>query len=233
MDLPSVIAEVAKAGYSGIEADAPESPERLDQIRSALQGKDLVYAGGHCDIQQLGDLAEVESLANSVASLGGRFLLVSGHDGTLEEYRAGAEILNQAGARCREAGVSLCYHNHAWEFSRTGGTRPIDLLIAETNPDLVNLCPDIYWVHVGGQDPADFISRHRDRCPYFHLKDGLGEDQIKEFRELGRGCVDLKAALDAALSTRPQWIVVEQDSTKGDPAESVRVSREYLNTFGL
>ncbi|UCC69603.1 MAG: sugar phosphate isomerase/epimerase, partial [Armatimonadota bacterium] len=218
---------------AGIEADAPATPERLEQIRSALQGTDLLYAGGHSSIKQLADLAAVESLASSVASLGGGFLLVSGRFDTLEEYRAGADTLNQAGARCREAGVRLCYHNHAWEFSQTDGRRPIDLLIAETDPDLVSFCPDVYWVHVGGDDPADFISRHRDRCPYFHFKDGLGGDQTREFRELGRGCMELKAALDAALSVGPEWIVVEQDSTRRDPAQSSRISREYLRTLGV
>jgi len=54
---------------------------------------------------------------------------------------------------------------------------------------------------------------------------------MREFRELGRGCVDIKAALDTALAAAPRWIITEQDSTKGDPAESARISRDYLKTL--
>jgi sugar phosphate isomerase/epimerase len=168
-----------------------------------------------------------------VSALGGRFLLVSGHFDKLEACREAARILDEAGRRCRDSGVTLCYHNHAWEFGKLDGARPIDLLIAESDPELVKLCPDVYWVHVGGDVPAQFIARHRDRCPYFHFKDGLGGERSRAFRELGRGCVDVKAALEAALACNPEWIVTEQDHTDGDPGDSIRISRECLKSLGL
>ena len=232
-DRSGVLAQVAKAGYAGIEAGAPGGPEEVERLRAAVAGAGLVYAGGHCGVHQLSDPEVVEALATSVSALGGRFLLVSGRFENLDGYREGARVLSRAGARCRDAGVTLCYHNHAWEFQPIEGRRPIDLLIAESDPEAVRLCPDIYWIQVGGQAPADFIAQHRDRCPYFHFKDGLGGERAGEFRELGRGAVDVPSALQAALACSPEWIVTEQDSTEGDPADSVRISRECLRELGL
>lgn len=232
-DLAGVLREVAEAGYDGFEGGAPAGPDEVDRVRAALDGTGLAFAGGHSGMAQLEDGALVSRMAGSVKALGGDFLMVSGRFDSLEGYRAGAATLNQAGRRCRDAGVTLCYHNHSWEFEPSDGARPIDVLIGETDPQLVKLCPDVYWVHVGGDDPAAFVRQHRDRCPYFHFKDGQGGERYQEFLELGRGCVDLPAALQAALACQPAWVVVEQDSTRGEPADSIAASRRYLRSLGL
>jgi len=232
-DLPAVLAEIAAAGYAGIEGGAPTGPDQVARIRDTLERSNLAYAGGHCGLDQVKDPSVVETLARSVKDLGGRFLLVSSHADSLDRYRAAARTLNQAGALCREAGVTLCYHNHNWEFHEIEGVQPIHLLIEQTDPQLVALCPDVYWVHVGGEHPEQFIARYRDRCPYFHFKDGLGPDQPREFRPLGMGRVNLERALKAALTCHPEWITIEQDHTDGRPAEAIRTSRQYLRSLGL
>jgi len=232
-DLPRVLKEAAQAGYAGIEDGAPTEPSELEKWRGALNEAGLACAGGHSGLDQLGDLDRVRKMARGIRDLGGRFLMASGRYEDLEGYRKGARILTEAGRACREAGVTLCYHNHYWEFQPIDGTRPIDILISEADPAVAKLCPDVYWVHVGGEDPARFIAAHRDRCPYFHFKDGMAGERFSEFRELGQGVVDLKAALEAALSCNPEWVTVEQDTTQRTPAESIRMSRDYLRSLGL
>jgi len=232
-DLAGVAAEGAAAGYAGIEGGAPTDPQQVAHIQEALQREGLAYAGGHCGLDQLKDASLVRTMALSVRELGGGFLLVSGHAEGLDGYRAAAATLNNAGGICREAGVSLCYHNHAWEFDEVDGTRPIHFLMEKTDPDLVKLCPDVYWVHVGGEVPGEFVARYRERCPYFHFKDGLAEDRSSGFLPLGQGRVGLEDTLKAALTCRPEWITVEQDHTEGKPVEAIRASREYLRSLGL
>jgi sugar phosphate isomerase/epimerase len=234
-DLPGVLADVAAAGYDGFESGAPVGGEEADRLRSAMQDTALGYVGGHCGEDQWMDPGTVAAVARSVADLGGGFVFASGGFSwrTIEEYRNGAAALTEAGRRCRDAGVKLCYHNHAWEFGELDGQRPIHFLMEQTDTALVKLCPDVYWVHVGGEDPAQFIVRYGKRSPCFHFKDGLGGERFREFRELGRGCVDLESALAAALACAPQWIITEQDTTEGDPAESARISRNYLSSVGL
>ena len=50
--------------------------------------------------------------------------------------------------------MTFCYHNHAWEFEELGGEKGIHRLIARTDPALVQPCVDLYWVHIGGENPV-------------------------------------------------------------------------------
>jgi len=232
-DLGAVLAAVARAGYDGVEIGMPASQKQVDEMRMALSDSGLSLMGAHSGFVSWDDSDVVSQRISAVKDLGGRFAISSGRFKTLEEYREAARLMNQVGKQCLDAGLIFCYHNHAWEFTEMQGEKPIHMLMTETDPRLVSLCPDVYWVDVGGEKPATFIARYQERCPCFHFKDGLGGRQFREFRELGQGNMDLPAALEAALACDPEWIVTEQDQTKLEPAESVRISREYLRRLGV
>ena len=232
-DLPGVLAEVESAGYDGFEGGGLDSTEDAGRVQAALEGRGVAYVGAHTSMKALSDPEVAETLARRLKSLGGEFLMVSGRAESLAEYRAAAKALLAAGERCRDLGVTLCYHNHAWEMRETEGALPLEVLAAETDPDIVKLCPDVYWIHVAGHQPEEFLARYRTRCPCIHLKDGLSGEGPREFRELGRGRLNLKPILQAALACSPAWLIVEQDSTKGEPVESIRISRDYLRSLGV
>jgi len=234
-DLPGVLRDVAGAGYAGFEGGAPAAQAEFERLQATVKQSRVTYIGGHCG---LGDLSDVEALRKRIGrvkALGGGFLISSGDSrlNTLDGYLDAAKKLDQAGRLCQEQGITFCYHNHHWEFRKVNGAVAMHAMIAATDPKLVKLCTDVYWVHVGGEKPAEFIDCYRDRCIYFHFKDGTGGDGAGDFRELGRGAVDTPAALKAALSCDPAWIVVEQDTTQIDPTESCRISREYLKSLGI
>jgi len=94
----------------------------------------------------------------------------------------------------------------------------------------VQLNIDVYWVTIGGEDPAEFIERYHERAGYYHFKDGAPGPT---FTELGRGTVDLVAAREAALKYGAQWIVYEQDRTGLEPSEAVAASLAYLREIGF
>ncbi|HEX2863497.1 MAG TPA: sugar phosphate isomerase/epimerase, partial [Deinococcales bacterium] len=50
---------------------------------------------------------------------------------------------------------------------------------------------------------------------------------------LGRGLVDLKAVVNAAMEAGSGWLIVEQDECREPALESIRVSRDYLKGLGL
>jgi len=234
-DLAGVLSDVAKVGYAGFEGGAPAAPAEFEKLQATVKQSNIAYVGGHLG---LGDLADADTLRkriSNVKALGGGFLISSGNSGlkTIEAYLDAAKTLNEAGRLCQEQGIAFCYHNHHWEFRKIDGQVPMHAMIAATDPKLVKLCTDVYWVHVGGEKPAEFIECYRDRCVYFHFKDGTGGDGAGDFRELGRGAVDIPAALKAALACNPAWVVVEQDTTQIDPVESCRISRECLKSLGI
>ncbi|MFQ6098924.1 MAG: sugar phosphate isomerase/epimerase family protein, partial [Armatimonadota bacterium] len=166
-------------------------------------------------------------------AMNSKYLICSGvaqGDG-IERYERAAQTFNKVGERCRQAGITFCYHNHAWEFEDLDGVKGIHRLCQLTDPQLVKLCIDVYWVHIGGEDPAEFIQRYADRAGYYHFKDGGPAEEPgarPRFVELGRGTVDLPSAKDAALAAGADWIICEQDRTELDPSDSIRISRAYI-----
>ena len=109
----------------------------------------------------------------------------------------------------------------------------MEILSQETDPAYVKFNIDVFWVWYGGKDPAGFIRQHANRAGYYHFKDGkreTGSDGKAHpvFLELGRGDVDLKGAMAAALETSPTFVVAEQDNTELSPLEAVTISRDYM-----
>ncbi|MBM3459989.1 MAG: TIM barrel protein [Armatimonadetes bacterium] len=238
-DIGGVLREVAALGYAGAETGNLFRQEGdPDAVRALFQETGLALCGCHAGY---GEFQDGERLAENLAflqAMDSRYLMCSGvgdRSRGLAAYREASRVFNEVGKRCRDAGVAFCYHNHAWEFEdREGDTCGMDVLAAETDPALVKFCLDVYWIYHGQDDPVRFIQAHADRAVYFHFKDGVrAADGRAQFRELGCGEVDLKAAFAAASALQPAWIVYEQDRTDRTPTESSRVSREYLRSLGI
>jgi sugar phosphate isomerase/epimerase len=222
-DPEPILAGLAAAGYQAVEAGAPQP----QAFRRLLDRYGLVHAGLHTGPNGLDD---VEPMLRTLEATGGRHVCNSGNRRwdarSLADYRETIGVLNRAGKQLAKHGVSLHYHNHDFEFEplEETGQRPIDLLLEELDPAACDLCVDVAWVHRGGEDPAAFLRRHRERVGYLHLKDHAGET----WTELGRGEVDLPAVLAVLPELSVEFAVVEQDRTEGEPMTSMRVSREHL-----
>jgi len=142
------------------------------------------------------------------------------------------------GARCRQEGLSFCYHNHNHEFAAFDGEYGLDILLGNTDPQNLLLELDVMWATYGGADPAAVIRRYAGRCPILHVKDVVvvpgGADTSNErkdvqFTEVGTGVVPLQAVAEAAHECGVQWCVVEQDRMRDlAPMDSMRVSYENL-----
>jgi len=153
-----------------------------------------------------------------------------------------AETLNEAGKKSRAAGMTLAYHNHAFEFEPTpsGGTL-LDVLLASSDPKLVQLEMDVMWVQVGGGDPVALLEKYKNRVPLMHVKNlkaGVEKrynEQIPRdgFKEVGDGVIQFAPVLKTATKTGVKHFFVEQDQTPGNPLESLRTSYEYLHKLNF
>lgn len=148
-----------------------------------------------------------------------------------------ADTLNKAGEKCKASGMTLCYHNHAFEFEPVdGGGTLLDVLMKRADRKLVSLELDIMWSTVAGVDPVTVLEKYKGRVPLIHLKNvapGI-EKRYNEgvprtaFREVGDGVIDIPKVLKAAAATGVKHYFVEQDQTAGSPVEAVRKSFGYL-----
>ena len=236
-DLPGVLAAVQAVGYAGAEAggDGRGLPAG-EVLAAAFRNAGLALTGVHIGYAVCSDEARLAEHLDLLRQVGGHALICSGvgDRSSVAGYEAAAETFDHVGRRCREAGLTFRYHNHAWEFERLEGDKQgLYTLLERTSPDLVKLAIDVFWVHVSGLNPAAFIAAHYDRAGYYHFKDGALTPEGPTFIELGQGEVDLVSARDEALRHPLDWIVCEQDRSELEPQDSIRRSFDYLKQIGL
>jgi len=123
--------------------------------------------------------------------------------------------------------MALCYHNHRQEFRKLQGQTILER-IYDGAPHLQGE-PDTYWVQYGGSDPVRWCERLAGRLPLIHLKDFvINQENQPVFCEVGSGNLDFPRIVQAAEKSGCQWFIVEQDTTPGNPVDSLAESFRYL-----
>jgi len=227
-DLPGVLETLGDAGYAGAETGDLSGQISASELKQLLTSLGLELVGTHVGFDALH--TEVDRLADYLVEAGGNYLVSSGvgdRSKGLAVYEEAAPVMNEAGRKLGERGLTFCYHNHSWEFEKFDGQPALLRLYELTDPEVVKLCVDTYWVHHGGEDAADFVARYARRVAILHLKDMKDET----FAEVGEGVLDFAGILKAVEGQAVEWAVVEQDRTQRTPEESVRMSRRYLRDW--
>ncbi|GAB4438413.1 MAG: myo-inosose-2 dehydratase [Anaerolineae bacterium] len=231
-NLSQILGEVAAAGYDGFEIGAQHldlsRPAALSDL-AASHGLRVVgiHVGGeiHNPESVRAALAQLETTVAFATAAGADFIPFSGK---LKPNKSAAELaqqaanLNRLGELCSRHGLTLCYHNHHWEIE--SDCAELRHICAHTDPALVSLCLDVGWVQRAGGQPLAVVQEFLPRVGYFHLKDTTAA----EWREVGHGDVDFAALLPWLKARFDGWLVVEQDDTQRAPAESARISRDFL-----
>ena len=135
------------------------------------------------------------------------------------DWTAIAQRLNEAGAKLSRVGLRLGYHNHNAEFTRLpNGRLAYELLVAETDPKLVDFELDLGWARSAGLDPSvipwlrarDVAVMGSDHPQYVSPGPaGLPAGAIHDFALIHLGLplfdnCDLEALADAA-AVRKRW----------------------------
>ncbi len=231
-DFRGTVRKVAQIGYAGVEL-AGTGGLTADEMANLLAETGLKLAGSHVGLQPLESSLD-EVIAYNVAIrnpyVGVPMLPREMHNP--EGFRRAASIMNSVAPTLQEAGLTLYYHNHAFEFEVVDGERGIDILLTETDPGLVKFECDVYWVHYGGDDPAKLIRDNSGRFPLIHLKDMVGVGDKRTFAEVGEGTIDFQPIFEASEAQGAAWYIVEQDICAGPSLESARISFENLKKWG-
>ena len=159
--------------------------------------------------------------------------------GSAKEVRSLASRLNEAGRALKEEGLSLLYHNHNVELLRTEeGERAMDILLSETDENLVGFEFDSYWFTDGGADAKQWMEKLGKRMKLWHVTDrgtrqkGAAMTPIlkADSMELGCGNMDLVGLLSVARKCGTAGIVLESHKnwTNKDPVKSLEMSAKWL-----
>jgi sugar phosphate isomerase/epimerase len=153
----------------------------------------------------------------------------------LAGWLKGAQRLDAVGAKLREAGMRLSFHNHSGEFQKFPGDErtKLDILMESTKPE--NLCSelDLAWAAAAGADPAAYIRKFKGRCPVVHAKDVRIDGKKHTLKPLGQGSLKWPEIFAAGKEAGIEWYIYEQDSGEGTPFDYAKASYEFLSKQAL
>ena len=226
-DVDGTLARLKQIGYAEVET-AGFHGRTPAQFRQALDANGLAAPSAHMPLAEVRD--RTAATLDAAKAIGAQYVVLPWLEEkdrqTLDQYRAVADVLNRAGEAAKGAGLRMAYHNHDFEFVPIGGTRPIDLLLERTTPDLVSFELDLYWTVKAGGDPFAFFSRWPGRFPMVHVKDSAGPPEHRMV-DVGAGSIPFGRYFAQREQAGIRHYFVEHDVPK-DPFESLKASYGYV-----
>jgi sugar phosphate isomerase/epimerase len=226
-DVEATLARVAAIGYQEVEF-AGYFGRTPEQIKSTLAANGLSAPASHVSWESLEN--GWSRVLDEAARAGHTYVVVAWlpeDRRTLDDYRRWAGIFNEAGRAAQAAGLRYGYHNHDFEFTPTGDTLPYDVLLSETDPELVTLEMDLFWITKGGQDPLAYAERHPGRFQLVHVKD---MDAQGTMVDVGAGRIDFAAIFARSPQAGIRHYFVEHDQP-ADPFASIEASYRHLRAL--
>lgn len=225
-DIAGTLAHVAQIGYKEVEfaGYANKTPE---EIRDLLKQNGLTAPSTHVGLPAI--LKDPSKMFADSRVMGHEWVTVPSPPGrmqTIDDWKRLAGQFNDVGRQAHAAGIRFAYHNHNEEARPMGATTPLDALITETDPSLVDFEMDCYWVVNGGGNPLDYLARYPGRIKMIHAKDAAGPEH--KMVDVGAGSIDFKAILERGKDI--QHVFVEHDEPV-DPWASIAASYKYLSTL--
>ena len=233
-DLAHVLSAVAKIGYKEVELYWNLYSRPAGELRKMLDDHGLRAPSGHVDYNGF------ETKLDYARTLGFEYvvcpMLPEQMWNSLDGYKRAAQQFNTWGEMAKKLGMRFAFHNHNYEFKRLGDITGFELIVKETDPELVWLELDCYWLTQAGRDPVEELKRYAGRARMVHIKDrkpGFPASQVKDaaaehFTEVGTGTINWKAVIATARKTGVEHFFVEQDSTERPPLESIAISYRNL-----
>jgi sugar phosphate isomerase/epimerase len=223
-DVAATLRTVGEVGYSEVETAGlfGHSPA---QFRDLLDQAGLVSPAAHVQLNELRD--DQEATFATAQTIGQRWLIVPWLEQgmrTPEGYQRVAAELNQAGAAAAQRGLRVGYHNHEFEFEAlAGGRSGYDILLDETDAELVDMELDLYWAVHAGHDPVNLFERHPGRFRLCHVKDMADPQGEMRMVAVGEGDIDFARIFGHAENAGLEHFFVEHDNPD-DSLESIRTS---------
>jgi len=226
-DFDGTLAKVAAVGFREVEFAGyfDHSPK---DVKASLDHAGLVSPSAHFNNSFLGD--PWPGVLESAKIIGQQYVICSFID---EKTRAEpgiwprmADMFNHAGEEARKAGIQFGYHNHSFEFTPVDGKLPYDILLNNTDPNLVKMEMDLYWIVNAGADPLAYFSRYPGRFPLVHVKGRAKNGDITEVK--ADNSIDWKAIFAQSEKAGIKHYFVEQDKSSS-PFDSIRTSFNYLH----
>jgi sugar phosphate isomerase/epimerase len=236
--LESTLEKLAALGYKNLEIYGYNGTffgKTAAEFKTILANNGMKVLSSHhttgLAMKAKGTLADGwEKAIEDIHTLGAEFMVCAflfPNERTEEHYKALPAMFEKAGNATKSAGIQFAYHNHDFEFQqKVGDDLAMDYIIKNTPADLVKIELDLYWISKAGYDPVAYFEKYPGRFPLWHVKDM--EAETKAITEVGNGTINFDKIFAAKEKAGMKYWFVEQDTSKRDMFESLKISREYV-----
>ena len=241
-DFYGTLKKVRDLGYTGVEFYNEYAGNSIVDVKRMCTELGLIPFSNHVPFQVMMD--DLDRVIEENTILGVQYITFPYMDEASrpgvdpDKFKETVVRIGEIGAKVKQAGFQLLYHNHDFEFVKLpDGTLGHDYIFSSTAPGDVMVELDACWADYAEYKCDQIIPKYKGRIPVIHIKDYYKEGELSsdpyaligiegdsgkkdaggkfEFRPLGAGIMDLPALVDVSLASGVRWLCVEQD----DPAE--------------
>jgi sugar phosphate isomerase/epimerase len=222
-DAEKMLRTLARLGYTEVET-AGHYGWTATQYKAVLDRYGLKASSGHDGPDfnfPAGWQDSYKTTLEYAKALGQRFTGFAWHPGphTEERNKFLAARFNEAGEIAKSFDLQFFYHNHDFEFSnkQANGEPLYDILLNETDSDLVKFELDLYWIVYGKEDPNRYLASDPARWPLYHVKDKTWRDRKEtqpweNWEDVGPGSIDFPQIFDSGEGRRlDKHFIIEHD----------------------
>jgi sugar phosphate isomerase/epimerase len=226
-DPDATLERIAGIGYREVEfaGYADRTPAAL---RKTLDRLNLAAPSGHLPFESLDK--DWDRTLDGAATLGHRYAVIAWfppeYRKTLDDWRRLGERFTKAAEVAKRRGMQFCYHNHDFEFTPVDGRLPYDVLLESSDPSLVRMEMDLYWITKAGQSPPAYFAKYPGRFPMVHVKDSAGPPEHRMV-DVGQGTIDWRGLFARRKQAGIEHYFVEHDEP-ADAFASIAKSYGYL-----
>jgi len=227
-DPAGTLKKLKEIGLNYVEGGGSFGGDTASEGRKLLDELGLKASGAHIGLPSWEN--EFDKVIEEAKTIGVDYVIVPWIDQAVyaDGWEKFALKLNEIGQKVKDAGLTLAYHNHAFEFENDGLTTLYDT----ADPELVKAQLDIAWAQIGGADPVALIQKLKGRLPLVHLKD-FDPDKTPQWRPAGQGIVDWDKILAAIAEGDVEYGAIELDESPGDPLDAVAESVAFFRSKGI
>ncbi|MBS1530623.1 MAG: sugar phosphate isomerase/epimerase [Bacteroidetes bacterium] len=225
-------------GITEMEGPNPKniSPE---EFKKMLDARGISMPSMAADYGQI--VKDPEQFIKLAKLFGCKYIMVAwiphGNTFTIDDAKKAVEDFNRVGKILSESGITLCYHDHGYEFGPYEDGTLFDYIVKNTDPKYVSFEMDMMWTFHGGADPAKLLYQYKGRWKLMHLKDirkGIANDltggtDTKNDVALGTGQINIPEVLKAAKAVGIKHYFIEDES--GNHAAQIPVTIAYLKSL--
>lgn len=173
----------------------------------------------------------VDRCITGAKALGSKYITwpwIAPEQRTIDNFKLMSRKLNVIGEQVLKANLGFAYHNHGFEFEDHGGENGFDIILRETDPSLVKLEMDMYWVvHSSNYTPKELIDSQPGRYAMWHIKDM--DKLTRDYTELGNGSIDYLEILPDPIKSGLEYYYIEQGGNfTTNSMESASKSADYF-----